>query len=168
MLWFSCGEVFSNQGVSQNNEPMKSCTMIYTSKKCSWIFFFRNGNKYPGTKNRLDILFQIFFSVYILPPMLLNQCSMLHQWMPFVILSLLSQIFLINESKRLLNAWVYIWTNLMIDLLIELAFKYEINMTPSCIVFFQLMFQIIVKQLWINFGQLRSQRSKKQHPIEHF
>ncbi len=166
MLWFSCGEVFSNQGVSQNNEPMKSCTMIYTSKKCSWIFFFRNGKKYPGTKNRLDILFQIFFSVYILPPMLLNQCSMLHQ-ITFCDSDSFEPIFLINESKTP-ECIVYIWTNLMIDLLIELAFKYEINMTPSCIVFFQLMFQIIVKQLWINFGQLRSQRSKKQHPIEHF
>lgn len=27
MLRFSCGEVFSNRGVAQNNEPMKSCTM---------------------------------------------------------------------------------------------------------------------------------------------
>ncbi len=105
-------------------------------RKCSWIFLFRNRYKYPGTKrlswHSSPTVFQYLHS----STMLLNQCSMIHRWITF--LTLLSQFFLMNESKRLLNAWVYILTNLMIQTSMK-----EIWLHPVMF-FFQLIFQIIV------------------------
>lgn len=136
---FSCGEVFSNRGVAQNNEPMKGCTMWFTQAgTVPGISYSEAGTKNTGTKGCHDILFQMVFSVYILPPM--QYGSPMNNFSNSLVLS---KFFLMTESKRFLNAWVYIWTSITIHLLTESTFKYRRNVTDS-FSNFQSIIQIIV------------------------